>query len=611
MTHVDLILRSMALKDVGDEAAAVAFSQSAVGDALLHAFRSHSWASFGFYNESVWTKELLVNFSFRLLGGEMTYASENESAARSVRPEDREVYDSLLPLELDDLVEMITDSYLGSSTVCGLEAGVTVPVLCSRVLRFWSVRANETDGRVRVGSCLDGFTIIGSAGAALKPLATTLTKIGLASRLGAFSGPGVQASTIKKRLLNFFNEFAPVTSVNGLIFRAASPSEGLFLFQKVWTEEAVLNLEVGQAVALCAALGLSPSTSASAPRMLTVTLAGGAVAEESSAMRSKSNVPSDGDSTEASAGAENFRSVPTRPERENPGFSGPEAAPAKKGRARVPVPLKASKRTKPERGARPEPLRLHMGQEDLLSESDSDSDQGVAREDNQLSKRLTDLSKKLDLLSPNSQAAESGQEFSVAATRVIRSLPQKMQPQFMEMVDENRNSVVSKADLEALRSVFVANQAAEEALLARRPLPDSVMKLESPILRVHSLYHCTRLGFSPHLGILAEELTIRTAGGRSLEASLAERQSQIKEESLRQEHATVGELLVLLLDELHPRGVLTLRTAERMMRRLVGLEVTAEKKGKNNQSASKTLAELADFMGTGMRVSSAAQTQLP
>lgn len=52
-----------------------------------------------------------MNLAFRLLGGEVTNASKDESAARNGWPEDREVYDPLLPFEPGSLVERIIDSY--------------------------------------------------------------------------------------------------------------------------------------------------------------------------------------------------------------------------------------------------------------------------------------------------------------------------------------------------------------------------------------------------------------------------------------------------------------------------------------------------------------------
>lgn len=581
----------MALKDVGDEAAALALPYSASGDALLDELRSYSWASFAFDNASIWTKERMVFFVFRLEGGEAGTPNESVlSALVEVRPEDRGLYDSLLPFERTDLVDMIREFYLGSSVIGGVEAGVTVPILCSRVLRFWSVRTDEAEGRVNVGKCLDGFTIIGSSGSALRPLATTLGKVGLRSRLGPFCGSGVQAATTKKRLLNFFDEFAPATSANGLIYQASSPREGLSLFQKFWTKDDVLNLDVAQASVICSALGLSPTSSASAPRLLVLTLAD--ISPEQQLYQEPAGVE---------RGPANFP---------------PALAPLELGQsAQAPEETQQTpsviKRKTPKKKslARPSPLTFQVD-DALHNETDSDSDPGDSGEDSQLARRLVDA-RLTELLTPRTKTAGSGQELSIAAARVVSSLPEKMQPQFTNLVDEHRTSVVSKTELEALRGVFVANQAAEEMLLARRPLADSVLQQGSPILRVHSLYQCTRLGFPAHMSILAQELTVRTAGGRSLESSLSERQALIKEESLRQEHATVGELLVLLLDELHPQGVLSLRTAERMMRRLVGLEVAAEKKTKSSQSAQKTLAELAEFMGTGMRVSVAAQTQLP
>lgn len=178
------------------------------------------------------------------------------------------------------------------------------------------------------------------------------------------------------------------------------------------------------------------------------------------------------------------------------------------------------------------------------------------------------------------------------------------------MVNENRLSVVSKQDLESLRVVFLQNKAAVEMFLSRRPISDHMVQTgRASGTAFWPVYQNTRLGCLPHLCVLGEELMVRMAGGISLEASMVERQSRMKDESLRQEHASLGEILVLLLDELHPAGVLELKAAERIMRRLVGLDIAAEKKAKTNQPIHKTMAEMSSFMGTGIRVSSGVQDQ--
>lgn len=80
--------------------------------------------------------------------------------------------------------------------------------------------------------------------------------------------------------------------------------------------------------------------------------------------------------------------------------------------------------------------------------------------------------------------------------------------------------------------------------------------------RSHPPAVLTAMCDTAHLGILAQELAVRTAGGRSLETSLAEKYSEMKNGtgvlhsdwfyaketgSLRAEHVSIGQLHVLLL----------------------------------------------------------------
>lgn len=352
------------------------------------------------------------------------------------------------------------------------------------------------------------------------------------------------------------------------------------LLMKNWTEEAIRDLEIADAVAICHALGLAPTSSSSAPRFVALTF--------------RDNMSEPVAEPENPTGRDPlvFQRAPAE-HRVSRAAAAPKVAP-------ITAPLRQEASRKETQ--RPAPIRIHNCEES----SDSDSEREEPKETQNITQKLAEL------LSPSKQTAKSGQPLSTAAGIVVDSVPATLQAEFMDMVDENRNTCVSKKDLELLREVFMANKTAEEMFLARRPLSDHMLKMEgSKTLTILPLYQSTRLGFPAHKGILAQELTVRTAGGRSLETSLAEKQAMMKEESIRQEHSSIGELLVLLLDEMHPQGVLSLRTAERMMRRLVGLEIAAEKKGKNNLPLHKSLAELSEFMGTGVRISAAVQSQLP
>lgn len=588
----------MALRSVGDSAAALAFAARGEGDELVDEFRELYWNSFKFEDAELWSDNVLTDFAFRLSGGRFVAAAGASSnrTTREVLAEDANLFESLTNCDREYVMDLIKEAYIGSLLSVGKEGGATISVLCDRASRCWSARTDDAEGRTSVGRGLDGLTLREVSGSSMRPLASLLHRLGLRSRLGPFTGSGIQAATTKKRLLNFFLEFAPPSTVNGLICLAASPEDGMNLFQENWKEESVLDLEVPEAVAICTALGLSPSSSGSAPRVLALTLQQGRPDSES--------VP---------ARVSNPRSSP---------FQGALAVP----RGNRPAPLQeilpspSRRRSQTPQGSlvlaedahqqhQTEPespgprLRQMIVPEDGSS---SDSDREEAQDNQSFAEKLSKL------LTPAVETAKSGQSLSSTACRVIRSLPSSSQKEFIEMVDRHRNTVVTKKDLESLREVFLANKAVEEMFLAKRPLPNNVLEREGPTnLMILPLYQCTRLGFPAHLSILAQELAVRTAGGRSLDASLAERQALIKDESIRQEHCSISELLILLLDEMHPRGVLSLRTAERMMRRLVGLEVAAERKGNNNLPLQKSLSELADFMGTGTRVSKAVKSQLP
>lgn len=571
----------MTLKDVGGSAAAQEFSASGEGDDFVQEFRRLSWTSFNFNDEAAWSVQTLTNFAFRLSGGRFTTCgSAGAQATLKVLEEDENLYESLANTDADYLLDVIKELYLGSFLAVGGEGGVSISVLCDRVNRCWSSRSDDVDGRGSVARSLDGFTLREASGSAMRPLASLLNRLGLRSKLGAFAGSGVQAATTKKRLVNFFEEFAPPSTVNGLICLAASPDDGMSLLTKNWTEEAIRDLEIADAVAVCNALGLSPTSSSSAPRFLALSFKDNMHDHSTENRRVSSQDP------------QGFQGAPSVP-REGRPVESQKATPGI-GHQR-PEPLRKEV-------TRPAPIRIPDLDENCSSDSEHDEPTGTQKITQKLAK----------LLSPTVQTARSGQSLSAAAAKVVETLPAVLQAEFTEMVDENRNTCVSKKDLELLREVFIANKTTEEMFLSRRPLPDHVLKTEgSKTLTILPLYQSTRLGFATHLSILSQELTVRTAGGRSLETSLAEKQALMKDESIRSEHSSIGELLVLLLDEMHPQGVLSLRTAERMMRRLVGLEIAAEKKGKSNLPLQKSLAELSEFMGTGMRVSAAVQSQLP
>lgn len=542
---------------------------------------------------------LPISASRQLSGGKFEAEEGSKGSAseaqRSTSPflaKDETLYESFDSESDEELIELIKGYYLGPTLSVGTGGGCTLTTLIPRVCRFWDASSDVADGRAMVGGCLDGYTLMETSGSELRPLAVLLHRLGVSSRLGLFCGPGVQASTSKKRLLNLFYEFAPPSTVNGLICLASSPDDCMALFIGNWNQDLIEELETPEAVALCSSLGLSPTTSASAPRLLSLTFAMNRNDEKSSskgprvqtaeAKRVKEDAVSDNKPAFLPASTVLPLQDPAQPKQRG---AQPEAA-------------NESAQRKPKK--RPKPLQLEV--EVPIDDSDSDSELGDEEDD--LARRLTAL------ITPKGRKAKDGEPMSSAAAKIIRTVPKEFQPSFTELVSQNRLTVISKQDLESLRKVFLKNKAAEEMLLAKRPIAENMMtRSRASGIAFLPLYQNTRLGCPVHLGVLGEELMVRMAGGQSLEASMAERQALIKDESIRQEHMSLGEILILLLDELHPAGVLELRSAERIMRRLVGLEIAAEKKAKTNQPIHKSMADLVAFMGTGMRVSSSVRDQ--
>lgn len=206
----------MTLKEVGGPVAALEFSTRGEGDDLVQEFRRLAWNSFNFSDIAVWTVQALTTFAFRLSGGRFTTSgAAGTQATLEVLEEDANLYDSFANTDAEYLLEVIKELYLGSFLAVGGNSGVTISVLCDRVSRCWSARSNDADGRESVGRSLDGLTLREASGFAMRLLAFLLNRIGLRSKLGAFSGSGIQAATTKKRLLNFFEEFAPPSTVNG------------------------------------------------------------------------------------------------------------------------------------------------------------------------------------------------------------------------------------------------------------------------------------------------------------------------------------------------------------------------------------------------------------
>lgn len=258
----------MALREIGDVDAARAFVSSGEGDDLIQDFQKFDWKSFNFADEEIWPQKSLSEFAFRLAGGRYTTTGRpGVVATLEVFEEDSNLYESFVNIDRQDLLELIKEAYCGSN----LALGVPIAVLCGRANRCWSARADEAEGRASVGKCMDGFTLREGSGSSMRPLASTLNRMGLRSKLGPFAGSGVQASTTKKRLLNFFQEFAPPTTVNGLICLAASHEDCLNLLVSNWNEDMIQDLDIPEAVAICSAMGLSPTSSGSAPRFLALT----------------------------------------------------------------------------------------------------------------------------------------------------------------------------------------------------------------------------------------------------------------------------------------------------------------------------------------------------
>lgn len=585
----------MALKAFKTASEAQSFVTIMSTTGLVGEFQKYAWSSCGFSDKDTWSSALLLKFAYKLSGGRFVVKegladSSGEKIPSSLTIKDEILHESLEGESYEDLLSLIRHFYLGSTLAVGSTGNSSVLSLCEKVSRFWDASVDDGAGRSAVGACLDGFILMENSGIDLRPLAVCLHRLGITSRLGVFCGSGVRATTTKRRLLNFFYEVSPPSTVNGLICLASSPSDCLSLFVSHWTTESIEELETAEAAAMCTALGLSPTTSASAPRLLALTLA-----ENSPVVATKAIISGEAMSK---VPATDFCLGPVPP----PSLYPPaplEEVSVQMSHPRDPaVTSKAVKR--PKQVKRPDPLQLV--DEDISEDSNSESE--LEDPEEQLARRLTEL------MSPRTRKSRKSQSLSSAAIKVIRSLPQDSQKKFEVVVNEHRLSVVSKQDLESLRAVFLKNKAAVEMFLARRPIADSmVQKGRSSGIAILPVYQNTRLGCPAHLCVLGEELMVRMAGGLSLEASMAERQGRMKDESLRQEHASLGEVLVLLLDELHPEGVLELRAAERIMRRLVGLEIAADKKAKSNQPIHKSMADLAIFMGTGMRVSSGVQDQ--
>lgn len=188
----------------------------------------------------------------------------------------------------------------------------------------------------------------------------------------------------------------------------------------------------------------------------------------------------------------------------------------------------------------------------VVEESSSDSEEGM--------EPLASL-----LSTPKSIKGPSGLKLSSTASKIVRQLPVELQPQLTSLIDQHRHESSSLSELEQLKRVFEQRESMAQYLTAGlNLLPLHVV--ERRVLPAHRL---TRLVSGCHLSILPSELQIRLQGG-SLESDVLRRSQKIQDKALRSEYITVGMLLVLLCDEVEPCLFLSLSTAERMMRRLVG-----------------------------------------
>lgn len=278
----------MALLSFQSASDAQSFAETTASNSLVSSMQQYSWCSYDFGDKQVWPSSVLLRFLYRLAGGrfeieERLDGPEGQKSSSKELIKDDTLYESFDAENDEVLIAHIKTYYLGPTLSVGSAAGCTVAKLISRVCRFWYTSSDEADGRAKVGGCLDGFTFLESSGTSLRLLAVLLHRLGIASKLGPFCGSGVQAGTSKRRLLHFFYEHAQPSTVNGLICLASSPEDCMALFASHWNGEFVQELETPEAVALCNALGLSPTTSGSAPRLLSLTLAGNRSVEGSEA----------------------------------------------------------------------------------------------------------------------------------------------------------------------------------------------------------------------------------------------------------------------------------------------------------------------------------------
>ena len=430
------------------------------------------------------------------------------------------------------------------------EDGQRLPVDLSKdVMRNWSARSSDEDGRMQVTLCLDPRTILESTQTKLLPLVKALDGIGLTcsevpnsdGTPSKFYTSRLKKSQMASRLIAFWEAHCPPDCVDGIIGRTwdSRHTERQQLFQKAWNEDLVENLETDDARTLFSFLTETAPSSPSA----------------SSARKLLLQILNASQAPPQKTGIDSLNDV-------NFGISDEEQrSPILSGKPRGKRRLNHNRRfshVNSRKNEIPTPPSLSSN-----DEHDGSSDEGKVHKSRPGFLKSVDLSglgaKMLSILQ------QGGREFT-------------------DFFRAHRFEVHKSEDLQKLLELWTAGQQLNRTISAKYhldPNPEmcSQMLLSKPVWFIHPMYrHDARMAI-PATEKLAPRALRQWLTSGSLSnwvENLANRAENFEAENansfLAREILTIGYALAAFLDEFHPDQIVHSNGIERLVRRMIVLE---------------------------------------
>lgn len=236
-------------------------------------------------------------------------------------------------------------------------------------------------------------------------------------------------------------------------------------------------------------------------------------------------------------------------------------------------------------------------------------DAGTDSDDSGQNEKMTLSPRRLLEMMAHQEQLQSprGVTLSPVASRMIKQLQEPTRSKFIRLCEKNPNATSVKSDVLDLVQVTKQHQIVEQNMIATRNLTPSMV--EDGLVKKE--FWQSNLWTATQDSVLADEL-INRMSGPGLAANLeARRLSIIGENLIKHEYSSLSSLLILMADEMEPSLFLSLKTSERIVRRLVLMEDAALTRSKDSKvSISDTMSKHDSFVGNSTGISASARKLL-